>query len=146
MGAGAEGEVRPCAWKWEWKLKSRIENEERGLRPRSSSQQRERERNAQGERVVPVQRSIYVSSLSVKELSDNYCRWGKRELSPSTLSGISPSISPCGAVWCVVKCAGYQAREGFEFRRGLRYCAQPHCHRAEFSSRPQRPQRDHSQF
>ena len=30
MGTGAEGEIRPCAWKWEWKLKSRIENEEGG--------------------------------------------------------------------------------------------------------------------
>ena len=30
MGTGAEGEVRPCAWKWEWKLKSRIKNEEGG--------------------------------------------------------------------------------------------------------------------
>ena len=47
MGAGAEGEVRPCAWKWEWKLKSRIENEEGGPRPTRSSSQQEREREAE---------------------------------------------------------------------------------------------------
>ena len=46
MGAGAEGEVRPCAWKRGLKLKWKLGNEEGG--PRSSSQQieieRERER------------------------------------------------------------------------------------------------------
>jgi hypothetical protein len=31
MGAGAEGEVRPCAWKWKWELKSKLENEEGGV-------------------------------------------------------------------------------------------------------------------
>ena len=50
MGAGAEGEVRPCAWKWEWKLKSRIENEEGGPRPTRSSSQQERERERERER------------------------------------------------------------------------------------------------
>ena len=102
MGAGGEGEVRPCAWKW--KLKLRIENEERGLRPRSSSQQRERERER--ERKERPGRA----SGACPEVNLAYV---------SSLSGISPSISPCGAVWCVVKCAGYQAREGFQFRRGL---------------------------
>ena len=42
MGAGAEGEVRPCAWKRGLKLKWKLGNEEGG--PRSSSQQIERER------------------------------------------------------------------------------------------------------
>ena len=59
MGTGAEGEVRPCAWKWEWKLKSRIENEEGGphghvmagqggaaSRRGAERSERERERNA----------------------------------------------------------------------------------------------------
>ena len=48
-----------------------IENRERRTRfeaqeqqPAERERERERERNAHGERVVPVQRSIYVSSLS----------------------------------------------------------------------------------
>ena len=48
MGAGAEGEVRPCAWKWEWKLKSEFDNEEEGG-PRSSKQQERRGREAERE-------------------------------------------------------------------------------------------------
>ena len=48
MGTGAEGEVRPCAWKWEWKLKSEFDNEEEGG-PRSSKQQERREREAERE-------------------------------------------------------------------------------------------------
>ena len=72
MGAGAEGEVRPCAWKWEWKLKSRIENEEGGPRPtRSSSQQeRERARERRRERAPResaqsgIQRVIFIFLLS----------------------------------------------------------------------------------
>ena len=56
MGTGAEGEVRPCAWKWEWKLKSKVENEEGG--PRSSKQQERREkseRERSGEREHPAE-------------------------------------------------------------------------------------------
>ena len=65
MGTGAEGEVRPCAWKWEWKLKSRIENEEGGphghvmagqggAASRRGAERSERERERRKER--PVER------------------------------------------------------------------------------------------
>jgi hypothetical protein len=47
MGAGAEGEVRPFAWKRGLKLKWKLRNEAGGLR--SSSQQRERERERERE-------------------------------------------------------------------------------------------------
>ena len=81
MGAGAEGEVRPCAWKWKWELKSRIENEEGG--PRSSSQQIEREKGTWGEEAPrdPRESGVQKANLFFFSL---WC------------------ISPCG-VWGVVR-------------------------------------------
>ena len=56
MGAGAEGGVRPCAWKRGLKLKWKLGNEEGG--PRSSKQQERREkseRERSGEREHPAE-------------------------------------------------------------------------------------------
>ena len=50
MGAGAEGEVRPCAWKWEWELKSRIENEEGADPGAASSRRGDRDRDRDRDR------------------------------------------------------------------------------------------------